>query len=167
VSDSKVKKYRYWLTYLLDDLPVGAKFQPSKPHLTFINWFVVDIPEDKLIESFYKNFDGRSAFSATIGSDLYLGPRDEVSVIAVEPVPAILELHAEGLNWLEKIEARWAVKNPYNGDEFIPHIRRREDITLKPGDILKVNSLSLIKAIRRPDDGREVAAKVLFGEEQT
>jgi hypothetical protein len=164
MNEPKKGKYRYWLPFLLEDLPVGANFKPGVLHITFITWFVADLPEEELIDSFYETFSGRQAFDIKIGRDLHLGPHEDVSVVSVEPTSQTLQLHADGLNWFEKIEARWAVKNPYMGDEFIPHIRRRSDTNLKIGDIMKINSLSLVKALRRPDDVREVAAKVLFNE---
>lgn len=163
MNELRDEKYRYWLTYLLDDLPVGAKFKPELLHLTFVTWFVTDMPEEELIKSFYEHFSGRESFDVSVGSDIHLGPHEEISVIPVEPIPEVLELHAAGLNWFEEIGGRWAVKHPYAGDEFIPHIRRRSTTDLKNGDTLHVGSLTLVKALRRPDDERIVAAKVLLG----
>jgi hypothetical protein len=72
VSGSKAKKYRYWLTFLLEDLPVGAKFKPELLHLTFITWFVVEIAEEELINRFYDRFSGFKAFDVPIGNDIHL-----------------------------------------------------------------------------------------------
>lgn len=157
----KTEKYRYWLTYLLDDLPVGAAFTPSALHITIIPWFVVGPEsEESLVESFSSTFSLFKKFTVTIGNNVSLGPREDVSVLLVENQPQIEKLHKAALEWFDVIEARWAVKNPYVGEEFIPHIRRREKTSLKKGDTLEFSSLSLIKALRRADDMRIVEAKV-------
>ena len=159
MSESKTK-LRYWITFLLDDVPEGEKFQPGLLHITIIPWFVADISEQDIIKSFKDNFSSIKRIDATIGGLKNFGENKEVAVSLVEPSAALLEIHKQALKWLEEINARWAVKNAYAGDEFKPHIRWRSEAKLQQSDILHLNSLTLVKAARQEDNIRVVAKKV-------
>lgn len=163
MNESKPKKYRYWLTHLLRDLPAGAEFSPGELHITVIPWFVVEPEvELELNKSFIENFSGQAPFEVSIGGEVSLGPRQDISVFLLEDSQEITQLHNQAVEWFEKLNARWAVKHPYAKDEYIPHIRRREGNLLRPGDKVNFNSLSLVRALRRADEVREVAAKAVF-----
>jgi hypothetical protein len=68
----------------------------------------------------------------------------------------------ETLGWFNLLNARWAVKSPYVGEQYIPHIRRRAGHNLSEGETLEISSLTLVCANRRGDDVRNVIAKVNF-----
>jgi hypothetical protein len=157
---AKKAKQRYWITFLLDDLNEGDKFQPGILHLTIIPWFVADITEQEVIEIFKSSFVDLPKIDASVGAITDFGPNDEVKVSLVEDSSDISKIHERALNLFNKINAHWAVKNPYVGDEFKPHIRRRPGVAVKEGDILHLNSLVLVKANRQEDNLRSVAAKV-------
>jgi hypothetical protein len=160
VSELKAEKQRYWLTYLLDDLPIGETFGIEKLHLTVIPWFVTDkLSENRVVKSFEAKFSGLQTIQTEIGQVVEMGGRDVV-VNLVQPQNNLLEIHRLSLDWFDEIDGRWAVKNPYVGEDYKPHIRRRSQTSLKPGDKLTLNNLSLIKASRTEDFVREVAAKV-------
>lgn len=165
MSELKTEKYRYWLTYLLEDLPVGAAFEPGDLHVTLIPWFVVppDV-EATLAKTFELAFSGHKAFDLKVNGEVSLGPRQDISVFLLDSRPEIYELHKKALGWFESLEAKWAVKNPYVGDEFKPHIRRRPNTYLHKGDKIHFNSLTLVQALRRSDNVRTVKAKVVFDE---
>lgn len=162
VNVKKADKYRYWLTFLLKDLPVRGSFRPDALHLTIVPWFVTEAAEKDIIDSFFSTFSGHAPL------ELQVGPRDEfnykrrIPINLIELSPMLLKLHMDALNWIKSLEGRWAVENPHVAEEFVPHIRRRQARNVKAGDALNITSLSLVKARRRGDDYREVAAKVEF-----
>lgn len=159
MSESKTKQ-RYWITFLLDDLPEGKSFTPGLLHLTIIPWFVTDISEAEVLKSFKSYFSDAKKLDVKIGPTTSFGPHKDVTVSLIDPNPELLKIHSMALKWFEQIKARWAVKNPYVGHEFKPHIRRRSETELKENDILRLNSLSLVKANRQENNVRTVAAKV-------
>jgi hypothetical protein len=159
VNELKIEKLRWWLVFLLDDLPIGEEFQPSVLHLTIVPWFVVDIPQEEVITTFESYFSGFTRFKINICRNIKLGPR-KVSVNLVEDDGQLHHLHFKALSWLEHIESRWAVKNPFVGENYKPHIRRRRSTNIKPGQTITINSLSLVKARRTEDGQRKVAARV-------
>ena len=59
-------------------------------------------------------------------------------------------------------EQYYIVKNPHAGQDYIPHVRRRQGHNLSEGDFIHITSLSLVRANRRGDDIRIVAAKVIL-----
>ena len=162
--DKKTEKYRYWITYLLKDMPVGGRFNPGVLHITVVPWFVTDMAEASLIQSFYDQYSGLSSFDVQVGRQTKFKHKREVQVNLVEPIPEILQLHATTLNWINEIGGRWSVKNPHVGDEYVPHIRRRPGNRLSEGQRLHISSISLIKALRQDSNEREVVAKALFNE---
>lgn len=158
----RADRQRYWLAYFFDDLNPGDQFKPGLLHITIITWFVVDIEETILLESFEKKFNKQKAFDIKIGARTDFGPKNEVSVNLIKPSDAIINLHKLSMNWFETIGARWAVKNPHAGNDYTPHIRRRQGTKLADGQMVKIDSLCLIKARRREDSIRAVAAKVVL-----
>lgn len=164
MSGKKADKQRYWLTFLLNDLPVGGNFKPDALHLTIIPWFVTQWSEKDIIDSFYKDFTGVSAFELTVGRIEEFRQKRRILINHLEPREEVTALHQKALAWFSDIEARWALEYPRVDEEFIPHIRRREGKNVEAGEKLYVSSLSLVKARRRGDDYREVAAKVNFDE---
>jgi hypothetical protein len=157
---AKKTKQRYWITFLLDNLGEDKNFPPGVLHLTIIPWFVTDIPEQEVIKAFNSIFLGLPKTDIKIGSLSDFGPNDEVGVRLVEYSPDLFKIHNSALELFNKINGRWAVKNPYVGDDFKPHIRRRSADQIKEGDILYLKSLSLVKANRLEDNIRTIAAKV-------
>lgn len=163
MSALKTEKYRYCLFYLLKNIPEGSKFLPEELHITTVPWFVVEPDvEVSLLHSFKTTFAGTTAFEVRVGHEVSLGPREDVSVLLIEPNEQIYNLHQKALEWCESLNSRWAVKHPFVAEEYKPHIRRRQNTSLKFGDILKFDSISLIKALRRADESRTVDGQVLF-----
>lgn len=165
MNQLKIKKYRYWLTYLRDDLSVGAEFQPGILHITFLTWFVSELGEEEIIETFYKKFSKVKTFDVKVGKQIMLGPKKDVAVNLLELNPEVLNLHQAGLAWFKQIHARWAVKQPHVDNDYVPHIRRRGGSSFNEGDIWSLSSLSLVKALRHEDGSRLVAARAIFNEE--
>jgi len=162
VSEKKADKQRYWVTYLLKHLDEGATFSPQEIHLTFIPWFVTGADNKQVIDSFSKLFSGEKAFNVSIGKSYEFKNGRKIPVNLVGPSKEILALHKKALELFSSLESRWAVKNPYVDDEFIPHIRRRPGHNLSEGDKLKISSISLVAARRRGDDIRTVLARIDF-----
>jgi 2'-5' RNA ligase len=163
VSESK-RKQRYWLTFLLEDLDVGNTFKPGLLHFTLVTWFMTNMPEQEIIDSFNSTFANTKSLKVKVGKSVNFGPKKDVPAALVDAIPELLKLHYKALQWMKKIEARWVVKNPYAGEEFRPHIRLQPDARISEGKILPLNSLSLIKAKRQEDNVRTVAAKVPLNE---
>ncbi|HSX18201.1 MAG TPA: 2'-5' RNA ligase family protein [Candidatus Saccharimonadales bacterium] len=162
MPEKKADKKRYWLTFLFKDLPVGATFKPHVLHLTIITWFVTELTDEQVQESFNQTFSGQKTFEINIGKQDEFKHNRKISVNLISSSPELALLHQKGLNWFNQINARWAVKNPHIGDEFIPHFRRRQGHNFEEGDKLTISSLSLVSAYRRGDDLRTVSAKVVF-----
>lgn len=148
---------------MLDDLPIGSVFEPGRLHITIIPWFVVDVDETEVIQSFYREFSANQPLKVKVGkNNTDFGPNHDVRVSLIEPNEEIFDLHKQAVGWFGAINARWAVKKPHVGEEFIPHIRRRQGTKLDTGENIHVSSLSLIAADRQEDSLRRVAAKVEF-----
>lgn len=160
MGEKKANKSRYWITYLLQELPVGANFKPEALHLTILTWFVTDMEDQVVVESFLKRFSNQSAFDVTVGPLEEFRHKRNIPVNLVLDSGDLMNLHKLALVWFRQLEGRWAVKNPYAQDEYLPHIRRREGQNLTEGEALHIDSLSLVRAHRRGDDLRTVAAKV-------
>jgi len=159
VNESKTKPYRYLIAYLLDDLPIGTKFKPSELHITILPWFALETDEGPFLTWFYNHFDRVPAFNAVVGEQKLFGPQKDVPVNLMEPERRFRQLHMLALSWFGKVGARWAEKDPYVGNDYIPHVAQRRGFVLQEGQNLPINSVSLFKAQRREDHIRMVAAK--------
>jgi hypothetical protein len=166
VNESKTNLYRYYLSFLLRDLPVGAKFKPSELHVTILPWFALETEELPFLNWFYKHFDEVEAFDAIADRRAMFGPNHDVPVSILEPEAKFLELHKIALSWFGAVGARWAEKDPYVGDDYVPHVSQRRGYVLEDGEKLHIGSLTLFKADRREDQIRLVAAKAVFHENQ-
>lgn len=158
MSVSKAEKSRFWLAYFLRDMPVGTEFSHGELHLTIIPWFVSDLADEKITLSFNENFSDSRALQLRMGEKARFGPKKDAPITLIEPSAEFAGLHAQALLWFDSLEGRWAVKNPYVGAQYQPHIRRRRGTKLPRQ--LAIDSLSLVKATRQEDGLRYVAAKV-------
>jgi 2'-5' RNA ligase len=149
-------------TYLLKDLEVDEAFKPTLRHLTIIPWFVTDEGSEEVVKSFKDQFSSQKSFKITIGRYTEFKNRRKIAVNLTLPSAQLKNLHDKALEWFTILNARWAVKNPYVGDQYIPHIRRRVGYNSSEGEELEISSLSLVEANRRGDDLRTVIAKVNF-----
>jgi 2'-5' RNA ligase len=162
VSERKADKPRYWVTYLVKDLPVGETFKPTARHMTIIPWFVTDKNNEEVIKSFMEEFEGQRRFEITVGPHTEFKNRRKIAINIVPAASELKDLHKKTLEWFSDLNARWAVKNPYVGEHYIPHIRRRVGHNLSEGESIEISSLSLVEASRRGDDLRIVIARVGF-----
>ncbi|MBI2589272.1 hypothetical protein HYW35_03695 [Candidatus Saccharibacteria bacterium] len=161
-SASKTNQHRYLIAYLLDSLEIGDKFQPSALHITILPWFALETDEGPFLTWFYDHFDRVPAFNAEVGTRKLFGPDKDVPVSLMEPERKFMQLHLLALSWFGKVGARWAEKDPYVGNDYIPHVAQRRGFVLNEGDILPISSLTLFKAARREDQIRRVAAKAVL-----
>lgn len=159
VNESKTKPYRYLIAYLLDDLPIGAKFKPSELHITILPWFALETDEGPFLTWFYNHFDRVPAFNGVVSQQKLFGPQKDVPVNLMEPERKFMQLHMLALSWFGKVGARWAEKDPYVGNDYVPHVAQRRGFVLQVGQVLPITSVSLFKALRREDQVRTVAAK--------
>ena len=162
VEERRVDRQRYWLAYFFDDMPVGTQFKPGALHITIVPWFVVDMEKANLLRSFAQKFEGLKSFELKVGVPAKFGPKKDVPVSLLEQSKQITDLHKSALGWMDEIKARWAVKNSHSGAHFMPHIRYSEGSELVSGELVRVDSLTLVKARRREDGQRVVAARVEF-----
>lgn len=163
-NELKTKPFRYYISYLLDDLAIGAKFKPSALHITVLPWFALETDEGPFLTWFYKHFDQIQAFEAVVGEPMMFGPQKDVPVNLIEPKAEFLKLHHLALSWFGELGARWAERDPYVGDDYKPHVAQRHGFVLQAGQTLPITSLSMFKATRREDYTRQVAAKAKFNE---
>lgn len=164
MTERQIDRQRYWIAYFFDDLPVSAQFETGALHITIATWFVLDIGENELLKSFASKFTGLNSFEVKVGEPAKFGPQKVVLVSLLKPHKQLADLHERALSMMAETKARWAVKDPHSGPDYMPHIRYREGSELVTGEIVQIGSLSLIKARRREDGERTVAAKVVFNE---
>lgn len=162
MNEKKADKLRYWITYLVRDLPEGSTFKPHALHLTIITWFVTAASSDQVVKAFRDQFSDESAFNVTVDKETIFRSAHKIPVNLVSPTEKLVGLHNKALNLFTSLEARWAVKHPYSSHDYLPHIRRRQGYNLTEGDNIEVSSLSLVSARRRGDDERTLLAKVKF-----
>lgn len=160
MSASKADKCRFWIAIFLDDIQPNTVFHPGLLHLTLIPWFVTDQSDQAVIDYFKNSFSGFSRFELHLGERTMFGPNDDIAVSLIQPSEKLSILHQLSLDCFDLVGGRWAVKNPYVGTEFMPHIRRRRGTKLKAGQTISVTAIDLIKARREEDHLRELAAKV-------
>ena len=163
-KELETKTYRYFIIYLLKELPVGATFSPSDLHITILPWFALETDEKAFTDWFYKHFDSFNAFEATIGEPKMYGPKHDVPVNIVEPKAKFMGLHKLALSWFGAIGARWAERDPYVGNDYVPHIAQRRGFVLTEGDTMHISHIVLVKAKRQEDHIRYVAAKAQLNE---
>lgn len=166
MSELKTNAHRYLIAYLLDDLAVGETFKPSALHITILPWFALETDEESFLKWFYRHFDAFSAFDATAARRALFGPDRDVPVSILEPKAKFMDLHKTALSWFGDLGARWAEKDPYVGDDYIPHVAQRHGYVLSDGQKLHIDSLILFKAARIEDQIRTVAAKAKLHEDQ-
>lgn len=162
MSVSETGKYRYYLSYLLEDLPIGAHFKPSVLHITILPWFALETEEGPFLNWFYKHFNDVEAFDAVANQRTMFGPHYDVPVSILSPKDKFMELHQLALSWFGAVGARWAEKDPYVGDDYIPHIAQRQGYVIEENQTLRISSVSLFKAKRIDDHVRTVAAKAIL-----
>lgn len=162
MSDSGTNKYRYLIAYLLDDLPVGTNFKPSVLHVTILPWFALETEEGPFLNWFYKHFGDVAAFDAVASQRAVFGPHKDVPVSILTPKDKFMDLHQIALSWFGALGARWAEKDPYVGDDYIPHIAQRRGYVIDENQIIHIGSVTLFKAGRREDQLRTVAAKAIL-----
>lgn len=158
-SASKTKNYRYFIAYLLEDLPIGAKFKSSALHIIILPWFALETDEGPFLTWFYNHFDSVPAFSATVGEHKLFGPQKDVPVSIMEPQRKFMQLHQLALSWFGQVGARWAEKDPYVGNDYVPHVAQRHGFVLQAGQTMPITTLTLVKAARHEDQVRQVAAR--------
>jgi hypothetical protein len=162
VSESGTNKYRYYVSYLLEDLEIGATFKPSVLHVTILPWFALETDEGPFLNWFYKHFGNLEAFDAMAEQRKMFGPHKDVPVSILSPKDKFMELHEIALSWFGALGARWAEKDPYVGDDYIPHIAQRRGFVIDEGQTIHIGSVTLFKASRHEDQVRTVAAKAIL-----
>jgi len=147
---------------MLDDLPVGAEFQPGLLHITIIPWFVLETEESDFIKWYESEFSSFKPFEVEIGERRMFGFKRDVAVSVINHSSGFYELHEMAMNWFRDTGSRWAVRHPHVEHQYVPHIRRRRGTRLEHGKVMRINRLELIRARRQEDEQRFVAAKVHF-----
>ena len=162
MPERKTDKYRYLIAHLLNDFPLEAKFKPSELHITVLPWFALETEEGPFLNWFYEHFGDLPAFQAAADRQAMFGPYKDVPVSILTPQDKFMELHRVALSWFGAVGARWAERDPYVGDDYIPHIAQRHGFVIAQGQTLPISSVTLFKARRREDQTRIVAAKALL-----
>src|SRR3954467_6712065 len=75
---SKAEQSRFWITFLLEDLPVDATFHPGLLHITLIPWFVSELEDRAVIDAFKEKFGGQKKFEVKLGEEAKFGPKRNV-----------------------------------------------------------------------------------------
>src|SRR3972149_571048 len=164
VNESKTKHYRYFISYLLDDLDIGAKFQPSALHIITLPWFALETDEGPFLNWFYDHFDRLQAFDAVVGERKLFGPKKDVPVSIMEPQRKFMQLHMLALSWFGKLGARWAEIDPYVGNDYVPHIAQRRGFVLDERALPPISCHPSVGRRADPAVSRQLPAKAQFHE---
>lgn len=162
MDESKTSPYRYLIAHLIDELDVGDHFKPSALHITILPWFALETEELPFLNWFYKHFQDVPSFDAVSAQRAMFGPKKDVPVSILEPEAEFMKLHKLALSWFGAVGARWAEKDPYVGDDYIPHIAQRRGYIIAENQVINIGSITLFKASRREDQVRTVAAKAIL-----
>ncbi|MBX4201985.1 hypothetical protein KW803_03815 [Candidatus Saccharibacteria bacterium] len=166
MSESKTKHYRYMIANLIDDLSIGDKFNRSALHITILPWFALETDEGPFLNWFYEHFDMLNAFDSYAAERKMFGPKEDVPVSIMEPQAKFMHMHKLALSWFGAVGARWAEKDPYVGDDYIPHIAQRDGYVIDENQTIHIGSLIMFKAERNESQVRTVAAKAILNDQQ-
>jgi hypothetical protein len=98
---------------------------------------------------------GFSPIRATLGEDAMFGDVEDVPVNMISPGSTLPHLHLSLLHAVEELGGKLLYPR-WSGINYQPHISRKPDLILKPGDVIVVNSAHLIRSLCEEPKRREI-----------
>ncbi|HMS23932.1 MAG TPA: 2'-5' RNA ligase family protein [Candidatus Saccharibacteria bacterium] len=112
-------------------------------HLTLSPRFAVDIEQKGFDADLSNLITKQKPFKTTVKNDEYFGLESKIHVSLLDLTPQLFELHNELLDLLESYGAVFDEPN-YSRSGYIPHVTVQKSGRVFEGDIIKINSLSLV-----------------------
>ena len=131
---------------ITETVKTGYRFSRSSwpLHITFVPWFNIE-QYDELHKELAKTLSRRHAFQVTVGPKEMFGVKNDVHVNTVSASVQIKSLHEELLTVVSKYAQ---IENGrFAGKSYRPHITHQQGRGYEPGNIVTVESVSVIKLI--------------------
>jgi hypothetical protein len=146
------------IAILLEPIGLDEEFIEWPLHITIVPWFH-GYDEYKLDELLEKISRQRQGFSAKVQQIEKFGANKDVEVNVIDDCPPLYELHNQVFTELEK-NGFIIHQKDYVGETYRAHITRQPHGHLDSGQIIKINSFSLIHQKRLKKTGTIVKAVV-------
>jgi len=115
-------------------------------HITVIPWFEVE-KDDLASAAVQRVAMVTSQFPVLVGDQDYFGPRRNVPVMTVES-SELYDVHEMLIGELENVDADMPFQNIMH-ERFRPHITKKRDRVLEPGEAVMVTKLYLVAAPKK------------------
>lgn len=123
----------------------AAEFVAWPLHMTILPWFTVKEPGDEVLEEITQMLADTAPFHARAEKRDFLGPYRIVPVTLIEKTPEIIDLHARCLELVSSHDWKFSSAH-YTGEAFLPHVTKKENKEVKPGEVVEVDNLYLVEA---------------------
>lgn len=155
---------KWTLVAFVEPVPDGTEFfwKDWPPHVTLADAFKAKASGAELHDKLAAELKPRGPLELVAENDAYFGEHSEHHVMLLEKTPEILTLHQQILDILSDFEAVFNVPE-YVGRGYLPHVSMQRGELLKPGESVKITSVSVVDMFPN-DDGywRRVVRSILF-----
>jgi 2'-5' RNA ligase len=130
---------------LLEPVEEGIEFLPSHfpLHVTIAGVFAVDFNGNTLSEKLSELLAGQTAVETVADGEQLFGPNKDVAVIKLQKTPDLMALYDKIHNELIGLGAVFN-EPQYEEGGYIPHSTRQEHKELHTGEIVLINSISIV-----------------------
>lgn len=136
---------KYAIIQLLEEAPEGMEFSASDwpLHVTLVDVFAIDWSVREMAERLMTLLTGRKPVTALAIGNTYFGPDRDIRVTLLDRTESLAKLHGDVYALLERGGLK--VNNPQFALEgFRPHATVQEHATLKTGDTVVFDALTII-----------------------
>ncbi|MBI3889802.1 2'-5' RNA ligase family protein [Candidatus Saccharibacteria bacterium] len=139
---------KYCLVHFIKPVQNGMQFHMSEwpLHATLADVFAINRRSSHIDEILASKFSHHPSVKTTAMQGSILGT---THVVLLNKTPELLSLHAEVITILEESDAIFNTPE-FNKAGFIPHSTIQQNERVNIGDVLEINSLSLVDMF--PDD---------------
>ena len=136
---------KYTIVHMLKDLPNGFEYSMKNwpLHVTIVDVFAVEGDLNSLLEDLRKNLDSSNVSDSWVTEEGFFGDDKSVHVMLVKKTNELQNLHDTIVEVLESYSVKFNSPQ-YTGSGFKPHATKQLNDSLKIGDAVKVNSVTLI-----------------------
>lgn len=141
------------LVYMVDDTPVGTRFQLWPLHMTLLPWF--HAPDLGTVIQAVETIANRTpTIPVTVGERAHYGPNQKITVMTMN-LPKQLQLLHKQLKHMTE-QHGWELQGRYTGAQYSPHVTQQagRDVT---GPIM-VDRIAIAEAL--PQGYRKLVAYV-------
>ena len=151
---------RFNVVAFLDDIPLGAEFDPGDQplHVTLVPPASTDAELGQLEASLEQVLAGFGPIEAEGGDDDLFGEDRDVEVTLVEDDGSLTRLHLELLRALRPLAVRVGVPE-HLGAGYRPHVTVRDDGRIERGESFELDAVALLTRDDGGEDPWEVVAQ--------